>query len=110
MVDICEDLAPILRILGIVLKLIQYGVPIILIFMGVLDFAKAVTEKDENSVKGAEKKLINRAIAAACVFFVVTIVGVLMKLVGGEDYQECMTCINHPFKATGENACSANKK
>ena len=39
-------------------------VPIMLIIIGMLDFAKAVTEKDDGKIKDAEKKLINRAIAA----------------------------------------------
>ena len=95
--EICDDLGAILRIVGIVIKGIQIGVPIILIFVGMLDFAKAVTEKDDDAIKKAEKKLINRAIAAACVFFVVMIVGVLMTLIGDDSYEDCTDCILHPF-------------
>lgn len=94
---ICDDLAPVLRLVGIVIKAIQIGVPIILIVIGIMDFAKAVTEKKDDSIKDAEKKLINRAIAAACVFFVVLIVSLLMTLIGNKDYEACMDCINHPF-------------
>lgn len=95
--EICDDLGAILRIVGIVVKGIQIGVPIILIFVGMMDFAKAVTEKDDDAIKKAEKKLINRAIAAACVFFVVMIVGVLMTLIGEDEYKDCIGCITHPF-------------
>lgn len=95
--EICDDLGAILRLVGIVVKGIQIGVPIILIFVGMMDFAKAVTEKDDDAIKKAEKKLINRAIAAAAVFFVVMIVNVLMNLIGQDEYEDCIGCITHPF-------------
>ena len=47
--EICDDLGAILRIVGIVVKGIQIGVPIVLIFIGMMDFAKAVTEKDDDA-------------------------------------------------------------
>ena len=102
--DICDDLGVILRLVGVVVKGIQIGVPIILFFVGMLDFAKAVTEKDDDAIKKAEKKLINRSIAAACVFLVFTIVGVLMTLIGDDSYEDCTACILHPFG----DECPAN--
>ena len=96
--DLCADLAPALRIVGIVYKGIQIIVPIILIVVGMLDFAKAVTEKNEDKIKEAQKKLISKAIAAVCVFLVTVIVGVLMRVVGNQDYKDCMDCITSPFK------------
>ena len=62
-----------------------------------LDFAKAVTEKNEDKIKEAQKKLISKAVAAVCVFLVTVIVGVLMRIVGNDDYRGCMTCITNPF-------------
>ena len=94
---LCTDLAPVLRLVGIVVKGIQIVVPIILIIIGMLDFAKAVTEKDDSKIKDAEKKLINRAIAAVLVFTVIFLVSILMKLIGSDDYKDCMTCITSPF-------------
>lgn len=95
--SMCDDLAPILRLVGIVLKGIQIVVPILLIVMGGLDFAKAVTEKDEGKMKDAQKKFMNRAIYAALVFFVTTAVSFVMTLVSAADYKECMPCIKKPF-------------
>ena len=97
MESICNDLAPVLRLVGIVVKGIQIFVPIILIIIGMLDFAKAVTEKDDGKIKDAEKKLINRAIAAVLVFLVIFLVSILMKLIGNKEYEKCMTCITSPF-------------
>lgn len=101
--SICDDLAPILRIVGIVIKGIEIVVPIILIVVGMLDLAKAVSEKDEGEIKKAEQKLVKRAIAAALVFLVTFLVSILMTLVASKDYEKCMPCIKSPFseKCTG---------
>lgn len=95
--DLCHDLAPILRIVGIVVLGIKIVVPIVLIIVGMMDLAKAVTEKSEDNIKKAQNLLIKRAIAAGIVFLIASIVGVLMKLIGSDDYKDCMPCINHPF-------------
>ena len=97
MEGLCTDLAPVLRLVGIVVKGIQIVVPIMLIIIGMLDFAKAVTEKDDGKIKAAEKTLINRAIAAVLVFLVIFLVSILMKLLGKNEYEKCMTCITSPF-------------
>lgn len=95
--SICDDLAPILRIVGIVIKGIEIVVPIILIVVGMLDLAKAVSEKDEGEIKKAEQKLVKRAIAAVLVFLVTFLVSILMTLVASNDYEKCMPCIRNPF-------------
>ena len=59
MADMCDDLAPILKIVGTVIKVIWILVPIILIIIGSTDMMKAVTEKDEKQIKDAQSKLLN---------------------------------------------------
>ena len=76
-----EDLIPIISFIKRgVLPIIQIGIPIILIVMGSIDLGKAVLSSDDKEIKGATTKLIKRAIAAVAVFFVVTIVSLLMNL------------------------------
>lgn len=77
----CDDLMPVIRFVkrGI-FPIIQIGVPIILIIMGAIDLGKAVLSSDDKEIKGATSKLIKRCIAAVAVFFVVTIVTLLMNL------------------------------
>ncbi len=104
MEELCGELAPALRIVGIVYLGIMIVVPIVLIFVGMLDFTKAVSEKDEKSIKEAQKKLIQRAIAAVLVFLVTFVVGLLMRVVGNNDYKKCMYCITNPF---GQNCKEA---
>lgn len=95
--QMCKDLGPVLRIVGIVVLIIKIVVPIILIIVGMVDLAKAVTEKSEDKIKAAQQGLIKKAIAAVLVFLIVTFVSVIMGLVGDESYKPCMDCINHPF-------------
>ena len=93
----CGEMEPVLKVVGLVVFGIKVAVPIILIVIGMLDLAKAVTEKKEDDIKAAQQKLIKRAIAAVLVFLVVTLVGLVMGLIGAGEYKSCMDCINHPF-------------
>lgn len=100
--DVCSGLTPVLRIVGIVVWGIKVVVPIILIVIGMIDLAKAVTEKSEDKIKEAQQKLIKRAIAAVLVFLVVSLVGVVMTIVGDASYEACMDCINSPWSCNEE--------
>ena len=79
-----DDLAPIFRFLKHgVYPIIQIGIPIILIVMGSIDLGKAVLSSDDKEIKSATSKLVKRAIAAVAVFFVATIVSLLMGMFAG---------------------------
>ena len=82
----CRDLDPIVNLIKKGLfPIIQMGVPILLIVMGSIDLGKAVLSSDDKEIKGATSKLIKRAIAAVAVFFVVTLVSVIMNMVSDSD-------------------------
>ncbi|MBR4178589.1 MAG: hypothetical protein IKR57_04500 [Bacilli bacterium] len=100
--ELCNAMGPVFRIVGIVIWGIKIIVPLILIVVGMIDLAKAVSEKDENKIKEAQNKLVKRAIAAVLVFLVVTLVGLLMTLVGNETYRQaaCTKCINNPWNSS----------
>lgn len=65
--------------------IIQIGVPILLILMGCFDMARAVMASDEKQMKEAYSRFIRRAIAAVMVFFVTTIVSLIMNLFDSTD-------------------------
>ncbi len=76
-----SDLVPVFKFIkNGVYPIIQIGIPILLILMGSIDLGKAVMSSDDKEIKGATSKLIKRAIAAVAVFFVATIVSLLMGL------------------------------
>ena len=87
--DGCGGLLFLVRIIRQgVFPILQIGVPIILIVLGTLDLAKAVISSDDKQVKEAQGKLIKRCIYAIAVFFIVTIVNLVLTMVGniaGED-------------------------
>lgn len=100
----CSDasLDPIFNLIGIIIWLIKIAVPIMLIIWGMLDLGKAVIASKEDEIKSAQKLLIKRAIAAVLVFFVVTIVTVLLSIVAGtsaddnaeNNWKDCWDKIN----------------
>ena len=93
--DFCAD--PNTQVLlGIVHKVFLAAmivVPLILLFIGVFDLARAATEKDESNVKKAQQALIKKAIAGALVFLVPFIIGVLMSVLSQEDYKDCFDIV-----------------
>ena len=82
--DICENSGALSTILLIknVIDIIKIGVPIILIIMCAVDLLKQVINTEEKSYK----RIIKRMIAAASVFFVPTIVSLLLDVIGTQDY------------------------
>ena len=98
--DDCMGLLPLLRLIrqGII-PLIQIGIPIILIILGMFDLGKAVMASKEDEIKNAQKMLIKRCIYAVAIFFVVLIVNVVMGLLtytedtnvtnGSTDWKTC---------------------
>ena len=77
----CGGLEPVIKLIKGLFTLIKIIVPIILIIMGAIDLTKAVMASDDKEIKAATSKLIKRTIAAVAVFFIVTLVDVVMGLV-----------------------------
>ena len=79
--DACNGLLPIVQFIRKGLfPIIQIGIPILLIVMGTIDFGKAVASSDDKNIKEAGNKFLKRCIAAVVVFFVITIVSLLMGM------------------------------
>ena len=80
--DACQGIGPVVRIIKIgVFPIFQIGIPIILIMLGTIDLGRAVMSSDDKEVKAAQSRLIKRCIYAVAVFFVVTLVHIVMNLV-----------------------------
>ena len=73
--DIPSDLVGLLRL---VYKAIQIGVPIILIIVGMFDMGKAITQQKEDEIKKAQNLLVKKAIAAALVFLMFSLVSLVV--------------------------------
>lgn len=77
----CKALSPVIAILHAVLNIVQIFIPILLIVLGTIDLGKAVIAQDEKEVKKAQSALIKRCVYAVAIFFVTTIVTLIMQLV-----------------------------
>ncbi len=100
LVNYCDDLAPVIRLVKSVVTLIQWGVPFLLIVFGMIDLGKAVMSSKEDEMKKAQSTLIKRVIYAVAVFLVVTLVIFVMGLVtdaqaeGDPDTESWQDCWN----------------
>ena len=90
--DNCQGLGPIVRLIkNGLFPIIQIGIPIILIVMGSIDLGKAVLSSDDKEIKNATSRLVKRAIAAVAVFFIVTLVYVIMSMVANNSKSDKVT-------------------
>lgn len=68
---------------SLVVTAIKIFVPLILIFFGMMDLAKAVMANDEKVMKEAQGKLVKRFVYAVAVFLVVALVQLVFSMLGG---------------------------
>lgn len=68
-----------------IIVLLKIAVPIVLIVLGMIDFFKSVAAGKEDEIKKGQQVFIKRLISGALVFFVVTIVQLVMGIVSKED-------------------------
>ena len=73
---------------------IQVGVPLLLIFFGMLDLGKAVMAQKEDEIKKGQATFFKRLIAAILVFFVITIVKLVVSFASSNDgnLANCLNC------------------
>ncbi len=74
----------IVNITSTIYMAIRWGVPIILIIVGMIDMAKAMTQQKEDEIKKAQNLLVKKAVAGLLVFLMFTIVKLVVGLVAGE--------------------------
>ena len=84
-------------IIGLLYRGIQIVIPVLLVLWGMLDLGKAVMAQKEEEIKKGQQTFIKRIVAAAIVFFVFTIVELLVGLVA-EDSENIGKCINSIIK------------
>lgn len=98
----CASTANIWQIVGIVLMVVKIVIPILLIIWGMLDLGKAVVAAKDDEIKKATKSLAMRAISAIIIFFIPTLVNVVLSMVSNfsdtvkNDWNVCRSCISDP--------------
>ena len=85
--------ASIPKTIHIIYIIIQIFVPLALIIFGMLDMTKAVMGQKEDEIKKGQQTLIKRVIAAAVVFFVFSVVKLVISFVSdSSDVTVCLNC------------------
>lgn len=77
-----------------VIVAIKVVVPILLVIYGMLDLFKGIMAQKEDEIKKGQQIFIKRLISGAIIFFVISIVQLLVSFVGNDDggLMDCASC------------------
>lgn len=87
--------------LGWVIFIVKIVIPILLIVFGTIDVTKAVISSKDDELKKSIKTLVIRSIAGIVIFFVPTILNLVVKLIDNNDvyrgtFWDCTKCMLDP--------------
>ena len=91
----CGNLQGLLTLLGYVITAFKIVIPLLLIVFGMMDVGRAVVGSKDDEIKKSLKSFAMRAIAAVVIFFILSIVGLIMSAVansGGKDAEGWTAC------------------
>lgn len=105
LIDECGGLLPIFQIVRRgVMPIIWIGIPLVLLVMGTIDLGKAVISSDDKEIKASTGRLVKRIVYAVIIFFMVTIINLVMSIItktddqnviqadeSGSDWRQCWT-------------------
>ena len=80
--EFCNATKEIWKVVGTIITIIQWAVPILIVLLGTIDLGKAVMAGKDDEIKSAQKMLIKRVIYGVVVFFVVVLVKAIFTGVG----------------------------
>lgn len=76
-----------------IINFIKIAAPIVLVIMGMIDFARATISSDEKQMKESQSRFIKRTFAAIIIFFVIVIVQFVFGAIGAQnDVLSCIDC------------------
>lgn len=86
-----------------IIVVIKIAVPIIVVIFGMMDLFKGLIAQKEDEIKKGQQIFIKRLIAAAIVFFVVSIVQFLVSFVSSDEpgIMNCANCFINGVDASG---------
>ena len=77
---------------ALVYTILKIAIPVLLVILGMIDLLKGVTAQKEDEIKKGQQTFIKRLIAAVIVFFVFTIVQIVVSFAAGSDSSNIMDC------------------
>lgn len=114
--NFCCQMSDMFKLLGLAITVIKIIIPILLILFGMLDMGKAVTSGKDDEIKKSAASFGRRVGAAVLVFFIPSIVGLVMNLISGagasgtDSYCQCIKDIlSIGTCSSTATACSSTK-
>lgn len=90
------------KVLNVVYIALQIAVPVVLVVLGTIDLFKGVTAGKEDEMKKGQNMFLKRLIAAVIIFFVFSIVKLIISLVADGNENQLIDCVECFIK----NKCS----
>lgn len=107
LLSICDnpDILKVMVLIKLVINVICVAVPIILIVVLMIDYAKAVSSNNDNMVYKINKTLPYRLSAVAIIILMPTLVNIIIDVVdGSDDYLDCLS--NGSWESVNESYIS----
>ena len=116
MMQMCCNMKPFLNILRIVIRLLQFSVPLILFVLGTIDMIKAVTSNDDKAAKTSLDTFIKRLMYGVLVFLVPFLVRLVLNIINNNilkgsdvDSMNWLGCWNEAMNKTLDSTCKNYK-
>ena len=102
-----DDSMKIFKFIGTIITFIKIIVPIILVIMGSIDLAKAVMAQKDDEIKKGYQSLMKRVIVAVIIFFLPSLVSMVIGLVGEDENKTSEGKVNDTdcWKCAINNEC-----
>ena len=78
----------------LIILIIEIGIPVLLVILGMFDLGKAVTAQKEDEIKKSQQLFVKRLVSAILVFFVFFVVKLVIGWAANNDGDviNCMNC------------------
>lgn len=111
----CCNLQPFLNIIRMVIRLIQYSVPLLLLVLGTIDMVKAVASNDAKISKTSSQMFLKRLIYGVLIFLVPFLLRVILKMIDDNIIKDSndvsatswLSCWNYTMDNELKSVCSS---
>lgn len=103
--EFCYKTASVWQFVGKALFILKILIPVVIIILASIEFAKAALSSDEKAISKASKKLLQRIIIGISIFFIPLIIKLIFSMVSlvsediKSDYSNCINCLTSPYNS-----------
>ena len=83
------------KIINTIVRIIQIGIPILLIVLGMIDFGKSLVSQKEDEMKKSQRTFVSRLITAIMVFLIIFVAKVAIRFVADKsESSTVLSCVD----------------